>query len=116
MGSLSVAEPSAQKAKPIADAPDIALAPGPDLVPPQPWWMRVGRRLQPAVNRLVARGSLVGDRPVYDSGDFPWVAELERNWTAIRDEAAAVLQQLENVPPLAEISPDHRDIAPAKKW
>lgn len=34
----------------------------------------------------------------------------------IRDEAAAALQDLEQVPPLASISPDHRRIAPAGRW
>lgn len=86
------------------------------LVPPQPLWMRVGRRLQPLVNRIVADASQVGDRPVHDTRDFPWVAALEENWQAIRAEADAALYDLNAVPPLAEISPDHRDIAPAGKW
>ena len=90
--------------------------PSPDLVPPMPLWMRIGRRLQPIVNRVVSRASLVGDRPVHDNRDFPWVAALEANWRAILSEAEAALRNIEAVPPLAEVSPDHRDIAPANKW
>lgn len=86
------------------------------LVPRQPLWMRLGRQLQPMVNRIVANASQVGDRPVHDNRDFPWVAALEEHWAEIQDEAAAALHDIEAVPPLAEISPDHRDIAPPKKW
>ena len=86
------------------------------LVPRQPLWMRLGRRLQPMVNRAVARASLVGNYPLHENRDFPWVAALEENWTEIHREAAAALQDIAAVPPLAEISPDHRDIAPADKW
>jgi ornithine lipid ester-linked acyl 2-hydroxylase len=91
-------------------------APNAALVPRQPLWMRAGRRLQPMVNRIVANASRVGDRPVHDTRDFPWVAALEEYWAEIQQEAAAVLRDIEAVPPLAEISPDHRDIAPPKKW
>jgi aspartyl/asparaginyl beta-hydroxylase (cupin superfamily) len=78
--------------------------------------MRAGRHLMPIVNRAVLRASLVGNAPLYDGGTFPWVAALEKAWPDIRDEATAVLADLNGVPPLADISPDHRDIAPAGKW
>lgn len=68
------------------------------------------------VNRIVANASLVGDRPLHDLADFPWVAALEQHWTEIHREAAAVLEDIASIPPLADISPDHRDIAPADTW
>lgn len=86
------------------------------LVPEASLAIRLGRWLQPIVNRIVAASSRVGDEPVCDSRRFPWIGALERHWTEIRDEAAAALRDLETVPPLALISPDHRDIAPADKW
>jgi len=91
-------------------------APNAALVPPEPWGMRVGKRIQPIVNRIVARSSRVADRALPDARDFPWVAVLEREWRTIRDEATAALADLAGVPPLADISPDHRDIAPGEKW
>jgi beta-hydroxylase len=100
----------------VEEAAEPIETPSPALIPPQPLWMRLGRRLQPAVNRIVAGSSLVGDRPVHDSRNFPWVRALEEHWIDIRAEAEVVLREIETVPPLAEISPDHRDIAPPRKW
>jgi beta-hydroxylase len=77
---------------------------------------RVGKKLRHKVSALVARSSKVGDRPVYDSAAFPWIARLERHWPAIRAELSAVLEREEAIPPLADISPDHRRIAPRGKW
>ncbi|WP_116090700.1 aspartyl/asparaginyl beta-hydroxylase domain-containing protein [Sphingomonas crusticola] len=100
----------------VDDVAQRTATPNAALVPRQPLWMRLGRQLQPMVNRIVANGSQVADRPVHDVRDFPWVAALEDHWIEIQREAAAALHDLETVPPLAEISPDHRDIAPPKKW
>ncbi len=92
---------------------DYGVAPAPD----EPLLMRFGRYvLQPLVDAAVARSSRVGNPPVYDTRTFPWVATLERHWREIEREAAAALEDLDAVPPLAEISPDHRPIAPAGKW
>ena len=91
-------------------SPGAALVPAPSLA------IRLGRRLQPIVDRVVAASSRVGDPPVHDAGRFAWTGALERGWADIRDEAAGALRDLDAVPPLALISPDHRDIAPAGKW
>ncbi|RYY34257.1 MAG: aspartyl/asparaginyl beta-hydroxylase domain-containing protein, partial [Sphingomonadales bacterium] len=96
--------------------PPTEGGPSAALVPPEPWAMRVGKHIQPIVNRIVAHSSLVADRALPDAIDFPWVAVLEREWRTIRDEATAALSDLSGVPPLADISPDHRDIAPGDQW
>ncbi len=77
---------------------------------------RIGKKLRHKVSAIVARSSKVGDRPVYESAAFPWTAELERHWPDIRAELSAVLERDEAIPPLADISPDHRRIAPRGKW
>ena len=77
---------------------------------------RIGKKLRHKVSAVIARSSKVGDAPVYDTRLFPWIAELERQWPAIRDELRAVLDLQEAIPPLADISPDHRRIAPPGKW
>ena len=86
------------------------------LIPKKPLWMRLGVRWQPRINAIVARASKIGNSPFYKTSDFPWIAAFEKEWETIRAEAANVLQDLSTVPPLAEISPDHRRIAPAGKW
>lgn len=101
---------------PLPDAVDATLPPSSALVPRRPWLMRVGKEYLPKFNGWIAGSSKVGDRPVFDTTNFPWVKELESHWTEIRDEAASVLQDLSQVPPLATISPDHRRIAPAGRW
>ncbi|MFC0205384.1 aspartyl/asparaginyl beta-hydroxylase domain-containing protein [Novosphingobium soli] len=100
----------------IPDAIDATLAPSKALVPKTPLIMRFGKWVQPRVNRLISRSSRVPDIPVYPHGAFAWTRLLEENWEVIRAEAAAALQDLEEVPPLATISPDHRRIAPAGRW
>lgn len=85
-------------------------------VPPLPPLYRVGKRLRHRISALIARSSKVGDTPVYDPKLFPWVAGLEARWEEIRDEATRLLAHQDGIPPLAEISPDHRRIAPPGKW
>lgn len=77
---------------------------------------RIGKKLRHRVSALVARSSRVGDTPLYDPAIFSWIAELERQAPAIRAELLAVLDHEAAIPPLADISPDHRRIAPPGKW
>ena len=83
-------------------------------IPPR--LFKLGKKLRHRVSAVVARSSKVGDRPVYDPGSFPWIADLEARWPEIRDELALVLQRQAAIPPLADLSPDHRRIAPPSKW
>lgn len=77
---------------------------------------RIGKKLRHQFSAVIARSSKVGDRALYDPGVFPWIAGLERQWPAIRAELQAVLDREAAIPPLADISPDHRRIAPPGKW
>ncbi len=102
----------------MTDAGRMEADPRPSsaLIPKRPLLMRIGRYLQPKINDAIARSSKIGNPPFYDTAQFRWIAKFEENWETIRDEAERVLQDLAKVPPLAEISPDHRRIAPAGKW
>jgi beta-hydroxylase len=77
---------------------------------------KFGKKIRHKVSAVVARSSLVGDQPVYDPGQFGWIAGLEAYSAEIRRELDAVLAYREAIPPLASISPDHRRIAPPGKW
>lgn len=85
-------------------------------VPPLPWLFRFGKRMRHRIGAVIARSSRVGDAPVHDGRLFPWLAGIEARWSEIRDEVEALLAHEEAIPPLAEISPDHRRIAPPGKW
>ena len=57
----------------MADVTQTVLPPKPSsaLVPKKPWIMRLGKELQPRINRLCARNSKIGDHPFYDTKAFP---------------------------------------------
>ena len=96
--------------------PRDAPPPSKALLPKNSLLLKFGKWAQPRINNVVARSSKVGNPTFFDTAQWPWVAELEAHWETIRDEAYAVLGDLSVIPPLAEISPDHRRIAPAGKW
>jgi aspartyl/asparaginyl beta-hydroxylase (cupin superfamily) len=86
------------------------------IVPPLPPLFRIGKKLRHRLSAIIARSSLVGDRPLFDAAAFPWTAGLERDWPEMRAELLAALADGRAIPPLADISPDHRRIAPPGKW
>ena len=66
--------------------------------------------------RLNLRHSKVGNPPVYDNATFPWAAEIEREWPAIRKELDRVLLRQEDLPGFHELSADVRTISTDKAW
>jgi beta-hydroxylase len=68
------------------------------------------------LDRIIARGSLVGNDPILEPRAFAWTELLRREWQAIRAEAQQLLPRLDEVPPLRSISPDHRDIIEDDRW
>ncbi|HEX8241128.1 MAG TPA: aspartyl/asparaginyl beta-hydroxylase domain-containing protein [Allosphingosinicella sp.] len=85
-------------------------------VPQLPLFFRIGKKMRHRIGAVIARSSRVGDTPVYDTRLFPWIAGLEARWPEIREEVDSLLAHEEGIPSLAEISPDHRRIAPPGKW
>lgn len=83
--------------------------------PKRSWLYRTGKKLRPKMDELLAKSSLVGNPPVFAHGTFDWTAELEQNWESIRREAASVMQT-EDIPILADISPDHGRLGGDRKW
>lgn len=69
-----------------------------------------------SMERYMARESLVGNEPVLDPGLFPWVPRVEAEWEAIRDEAAAVLENHQQLPNFQDISVDQRSITQDDGW
>jgi ornithine lipid ester-linked acyl 2-hydroxylase len=66
-------------------------------------------------NRAVARHSELGDHTFFDSALFPWIAEVESQWEAIRSELDSVLAH-QAIPQFADISPDQVHLAAPGKW
>lgn len=75
---------------------------------------QIGKELRPKIDRVIMRNSRVADAAVQDKSFYPWIAELEQHWEAIRDEALQI-RPLE-IPSLGDISFDHSRIAADRRW
>lgn len=84
--------------------------------PGRPLHYRFLKRQRHRVNDSIAKSSLIANDAVLNADDFDWTAELAENWEAIRDEALAIYQHRDAIPPLREISPDHAGIVKDNAW
>lgn len=75
---------------------------------------QIGKELRPKIDRVIMRNSRIPDAAVQDKAFFPWIAELERHWETIRDEAVAI--RAKDIPSLGDISFDHGRIAADRRW
>ncbi len=75
-----------------------------------------GLRLMAIIDKILMRFSAIEDREIYSNTIFPWILDLEGNWSVIRAEADHVLSDRHTVPPVREISPDHDMIALDDRW
>lgn len=75
---------------------------------------QIGKELRPKVDAVIMRNSLIPDAAIQDKAFFPWIAELETHWEAIRDEAVRI--RAEEIPSLGDISFDHGRIAADRRW
>ena len=66
--------------------------------------------------RLNVKHSKVGNPTVYDNATFPWAAEIEREWPAIRRELDRVLVRQAELPGFHEISTDVATITQDMGW
>ena len=75
-----------------------------------------GKAATARLETWMGRGSLVGDTPIIDGHNFPWVAELEANWATIRRELQAVLPATAELPTMQYISKTQRKIIKNDGW
>jgi beta-hydroxylase len=107
------------RAPAAAAAPAPAAPAAPKLANPdaeRSLLYRIGKELRPAFDVALAAQSRIGNAPVLDKAMMPWTAALEADWRTIAAEAKAVVRNLNAVPPLHDLSPDHRRIAEPDKW
>jgi len=88
----------------------LASAPG------RPLHYRFFKKQRHRVNDWLANSSLIPNDPVLDPAQFDWCAKIAEHWKEIRDEARAVCRHSEAIPPLREVSPDHRRIMKDDAW
>ncbi len=64
----------------------------------------------------IAWGSKVGDKPVFETADFPWAAPIEAHWQDIRTELDAVLGHFDNIPAFHQLSKDQAGLSNDNGW
>jgi ornithine lipid ester-linked acyl 2-hydroxylase len=77
---------------------------------------RYGKRALRAFDRYFARQSLVPTAPMLDPQFFPWIAEFETQWQAVRAELETILQHREALPLFQDIASDQYRISSDDKW
>lgn len=65
---------------------------------------------------VIAWGSRVGDKPVFESTDFPWAARIEEHWQDIRAELDSVLGNMGRIPAFHELSKDQSHLSSDGGW
>ncbi|MEM9807189.1 MAG: aspartyl/asparaginyl beta-hydroxylase domain-containing protein [Cyanobacteria bacterium P01_D01_bin.56] len=60
--------------------------------------------------------SSLGNAPIFSPDTFPWAANLEQNWAAIRQELDQVLADVNGLPSFQDIMPRQNRISPDDKW
>lgn len=64
----------------------------------------------------LGNASPLGNAPIFPSDTFPWVTNLEKNWTVIRQELDQVLANVNTLPSFQDIMPRQNRISPDNKW
>lgn len=64
----------------------------------------------------LGRFSKVGDRPIFDNGQFPWTEDIESHWQEIQAELMAVLQHSDEIPSFQEVSPTQAALTADDQW
>ena len=68
------------------------------------------------IQALMHRFSRVGDREFFPRESFPWAAEVEAQWPAIRKELDHVLRFKDDIPNFQDISAENRILTTDDKW
>ncbi len=82
----------------------------------RPLHYRFAKKQRHKMNSVIAGSSQISNDAVLDPAQFGWSATLARNWEAIREEALAIFEHRDAIPPLREVSPDHRRIMQDNSW
>jgi ornithine lipid ester-linked acyl 2-hydroxylase len=76
----------------------------------------LGERILAPIERFIGKRSLVGDATFFELERFPWVAQVEQNWTVIRDEVEQLLEDQAALPNFQDISKDQIEITDDDRW
>jgi aspartyl/asparaginyl beta-hydroxylase (cupin superfamily) len=86
------------------------------LGPPKTLSGRFGLWLQDKVESFIASVSINGDPQIYDANTFPWVAQVEAEWTKIRAELDSVMKFRDQIPSFQDILKEVGTIQTDNDW
>jgi beta-hydroxylase len=86
------------------------------LNPNRTWLGHCGIAIQTGMEWSVARVSRHGDPHIYDTRQFPWVVEIEREWQCVRKELDAVMTFRDQMPSFQDILKEVGAIQSDNNW
>lgn len=86
------------------------------LAPPKTRTGRCLLWLQDRLEAAVAKVSVHGDPPIYETATFPWVAAVEGDWRKIRAELDQVMKFRDQMPSFQEILKEVSPIQSDNQW
>lgn len=86
------------------------------LDPPKTFTGRCLLWLQDRLEAAVARVSVHGDPPIYETATFTWVAEVEGDWRKIRAELDQVMKFRDQMPSFQDILKEVSPIQSDNQW
>jgi beta-hydroxylase len=89
---------------------------GPELSPPTTLIGRLAQGFIDWLQRRLLAASAVGPGPFFERARFPWVAELENAFPAVREELDALLPERARLPNFQDITPEVATITTDDAW
>lgn len=86
------------------------------ISPPATFLGRMWESLQDVAETVVSRVSILGDPPVYSNEHFPWVDEIESEWSKARAELDGVMHHRESMPSFQDIVKEVGAIQSDDNW
>lgn len=77
---------------------------------------KTGKWLIRKLESVLAKASLVDNKPFAETAEFPHLLEIEKNWQHILKEVETILEHRESIPTFQEVSPDQKKIAKGDNW
>lgn len=76
----------------------------------------LGRGLVWGLDSLYGAASTHGDQPFFDVGEFPWIKDVEADWTKVRTELDEVLKYRDELPNFQDISEQQAALTQDDGW
>jgi beta-hydroxylase len=78
--------------------------------------MLYGEKFFRKLEKDIAYFSLIGDASFFEDRQFVWVAELEKNWSIVRQELDFILKHTYDLPNFQDLSQDQYSITQDNRW